>query len=539
MKFFNTLLPVLGSIALTGCATINNPEGGPQDLTPPTLLSSNPADQQLNVSTNTITLEFDEPVQQNNLNKELLITPNLDNKFQVRTDENQLQLVFDKPLQDSTTYILNFGKGIQDITEKNVAQGIKLAFSTGSYIDSSRVSGTVVKLLTNEPLQDAVVAMYPANDTLSIRKNKPYYQSRTNATGEFSFNNVREGKYRIYALQDQNNNSLYDNEKELIAYKKDPITVTPQEQQVILKVVKIDSKKPILLKREKFADRITGTYSEGIEELVVKSLGAGKDTLGYKMSTDGRTVDLFKTQNLAGGKTLFAAIDSSGNSSLDTVDVVFGQNFPQTVSGARIKVGNNTSGTSYSPGQQVRVELQTPVRITGANPITIVSDSVKQLDLKYPEQVKLDRTGTELIFAVPKLKPRTAPYKIRLDSTQIIPLQGSQLRLPTLEIQVAEATGTGSISGNVNTAYKSFTVQLLNNKNIVVAEVKNKKKYRFNNVIPGDYKLRVLIDENNNGKWDRPDPNFKQEPDKVFFYSQPLNVRANWEMEDVNLDIQE
>ena len=128
MKIFNTAIQVFGLALLTGCASINNPEGGPKDETPPKLVSSNPKDQQLNVKTNIITLDFDEEVQQNNLTKELLITPNLENKFKVRSDNNQLQLVFDKPLQDSTTYIFNFRKGIQDITEKNVAQDLKLAF---------------------------------------------------------------------------------------------------------------------------------------------------------------------------------------------------------------------------------------------------------------------------------------------------------------------------------------------------------------------------------------------------------------------------
>src|SRR5690606_27675042 len=123
----------------------------------------------LNVSTNTITLVFDEEVQQNNLNRELLITPNLENRYRVKNNQNELQLIFEKPLQDSTTYILNFRKGIQDITEKNVAEGLKLAFSTGSFIDSSRVSGTVVNMLTAEPMKETIVALYPANDTLSIR----------------------------------------------------------------------------------------------------------------------------------------------------------------------------------------------------------------------------------------------------------------------------------------------------------------------------------------------------------------------------------
>lgn len=539
MKFFNNMFPVLGLFAISGCATINNPEGGPQDKTPPTLLSSTPADQELNVTTNTITLDFDEEIQQNNLNRELQITPNLDNKFRVRTDENQLQIIFEEPLQNSTTYILNFGEGIQDITEKNTAEGLKLAFSTGSYIDSSRVSGTVVHMLTNEPLNEGIVALYPAMDTLSIRKNKPYYQAKTNAAGEYSFTNVKEGAYRIYALQDLNNNSIYDNENEAVAYKQEPILVTPQEQQVTLQLVKIDTKKPILIKRDRFADRLAGTYSEGIENISIGRAGNSNDTLTYKMRTDGRTVDLFKTQKFEGGNVIFSAADSSGNSSIDTVQVAFGQNFPQIIAGAQFKVTNNRNNTTYSPGQLIIVELQTPVSITGTTPVSIASDSATSVALNFPEQVTVDPTGTELSFAVPKLNARAEPYTIELDSTQIIPLTGPRLRLPDLQFQIAEGTGTGSVSGSINTSNESFIIQLLNSENRVVAETRNMKSFTFRNREPGDYRIRVVIDENNNGEWDGPDAAFTREPEKVYFSTQPITIRADWEIEDINVEIKE
>lgn len=539
MKFFNTVFPVLGLFVMSGCATINNPEGGPQDKTPPTLLSSNPADQQLNVSTNTITLDFSEEIQQNNLNRELQITPNLDNKFRIRTDENQLQIIFDNPLADSTTYILNFGEGIQDITEKNTAAGLKLAFSTGSYIDSSRVSGTVVNMLTNEPLNEGIVALYPAKDTLSIRKNKPYYQAKTNAAGEYNFTNIKEGAYRIYAVQDQNNNSLYDNENEAIAYKQEPIQVTPQEQQVALQTIKIDTKKLILIKRDRYADRLTGTYSEGIENFSVRKIGDNNDTLSYKISLDGRTVDLFKTQEFAGGQTILSAIDSSGNSSVDTVQVEFGQNFPQIIAGARFKVTNSRNSTTYSPGQPLTLELQTPVRISGTTPVSIASDSATSVALKFPEQINLDQTATELSFAIPKLNARTEPYTIILDSTQIIPLTGPRLTLPDLQFQIAEGTGTGSVSGQIVTNNESFIVQLLNSENRVVAETRNTKNFTFRSREPGDYRLRILVDENNNGKWDGPDATFIREPEMVYFSTQPITIRADWEIEDINVEIKE
>ncbi|WP_460880240.1 Ig-like domain-containing domain [Pontibacter rugosus] len=130
MKLLNKIIAAGLLTGLAACATQNPPDGGPKDETPPKLISSNPKDQELNVDTRTITLTFDEEVQQNNLTKELLITPNINNRYKVISKRNELSLEFEKPLQDSTTYTLNFRQGITDITEKNKAQGLRLSFST-------------------------------------------------------------------------------------------------------------------------------------------------------------------------------------------------------------------------------------------------------------------------------------------------------------------------------------------------------------------------------------------------------------------------
>lgn len=539
MKLFNKVFPVTALALMTGCASVSSPEGGPKDVAAPTLESSNPKDQQLNVSTNTVTLLFDEEVQQNNLNRELLITPNLENRYRVKSNRNELQLIFEKPLQDSTTYILNFRKGIQDITEKNIAEGLQLAFSTGSFIDSSRVSGTVVNILTAEPMKETIVALYPANDTLSIRKNKPYYQSETNASGEFTFTNIREGAYRIYALQDQNNNSIYDNENERIAYLHTPIKITPEQQQVTLQMTRIDTKPPVLLQRERYADRFSGTYSEGVQSANIRNAAKPNDTLTYKMEPDGKTIQLFKTKNFTGGRALFAAVDSSGNTSLDTIQVEFTTRYPQNIRGAQLKVLNNRDNTNYRPGQTLTIEFQTPVRVSGASPVTIATDSITRTALKYPGELRLDKTATEISFTVPKLETRTSPYTIVLDSSQIIPLEGPALSLPELQFQISETGGTGSVTGKVITKHKSFVVQLLNSNNKVVDEVANRSSYSFKNKEPGDYRIRILIDENNNGRWDGPDPKFEKNPERVYFHPKPISIRANWMVEDENIEVKE
>lgn len=537
MTLRQILLTMATIVAVTACATINTPEGGERDLVPPKLIRSTPEDQQLNVKTKTITLVFDEEVQPNNLTRELLITPNTQNKYTVKPNKEELTLEFEKQLQDSTTFTFNFRKGIQDITEKNVAKALKLAFSTGSFIDSSSVSGTVVELLTQISENEAIVALYPTNDTLSIRKNRPYYQTQTDSAGTFSLENIKEGEYRIYAIVDKNNNSYYDNENEKIAYLDTTIYVSAKEQTVKLQTIKVDTKKPILMQRETFADRFRANYNEGIQRFEAKLPNDNSDSLVHKIKVDGKAVDLFKTANFNGGKAILSAVDSAGNMSIDTIEINFQGKIAQQIKGAQLKVINNRNTSGYRPGQRVTIELQTPVSITGPSPISLLADTVTIATLKYPEDLSLDRTATELSFLLPGLENQNKNLNLALDSTAIVPIEGDPLQFPVLSLPLAENKGTGTITGNVTSDYTNFTIQLLNKDFKPVQEIINgKSKFEFKNVEPETYRIRVLVDENNDDTWYPGDPNLEKEPEKVYMFPETIQVRANWVREDINLE---
>lgn len=534
MKLVNSIFIVASLYTLASCASINNPEGGPKDEDAPELLSSNPKPQELNVSTRTITLDFNEEVQPNNLQKELLITPFTENKYQVRMNKTRLELVFEEPFEENTTYTFNFRKGIQDITEKNIAEGLGLTFSTGSFIDSSRVSGQVVRLLTQEPEKEAVVALYPTNDTLSIRKSRPYYQTQADANGEFAFENIKDGEYRTYALTDKNNNSLYDNEEEWIAYKAEPIQVTSKEQDVLLYTVRIDTKRPLLQRRERYTDRFVANYNEGLERFKATPADSPKDTLIHKISPDGKIVDIFGDNRFAGGRAILTALDSAANRTVDTVQIAFEGKRAQRVSGARLVPNGNGTGNAntIAEGQLVTIELETPVKIQTKEPVRLLADSTEVVRLSYPDQVKLDRSATEISFTIPRWKNATREATIVLDSAGIVPVQGDQFSKPAIQVTIAEARGAGSLRGAVKTEQKNYIVQLVDDQYKVRDQVRNTRTYNFRNITPGTYFIRVILDANNNGKWDGGDPELVKEPEQVYIHDKALEIRANWDMEE-------
>ena len=132
---------------IVGCANISTPQGGPEDETPPVLLSSVPEQGQTNYQGQSIFLTFDEWVNTKNIETDIIITPRVTGSFKTRVKKNTVELSFFEPFRENTTYSVGFGSTIQDITNNNPAQNLNLSFSTGAYIDSLTISGNVKTLL--------------------------------------------------------------------------------------------------------------------------------------------------------------------------------------------------------------------------------------------------------------------------------------------------------------------------------------------------------------------------------------------------------
>ena len=224
-SILKSVVLITGCRLLIGCAQFVPPTGGKKDETQPKLISSIPKSEQKNFKEKTISLEFDELVDVTSLRQELLIIPEAEGTFDIKSKSNTVILKFDKAFKDSTTYTLNFRKGIKDLNERNESRNLKLVFSTGNFIDSLKVGGNVKGLLTNQPILDAHVALYKLQDSLELKKTKPDYFIKTDSSGNYQFENIKSGKYRIYAFMDKNSNLKYDTKTEAIGFRNDTINL--------------------------------------------------------------------------------------------------------------------------------------------------------------------------------------------------------------------------------------------------------------------------------------------------------------------------
>lgn len=528
----NRLLATFSIAFLSGCAAVNAPEGGPRDVKNPLLVSTTPKNGATNFSGKTITLEFDEDIRPKDINKELIITPNTGATYNVRNDRTNLILEFNKPLEENTTYFMNFRKGIEDITEGNKAPEVTLTFSTGDFLDTAGVSGRVEDYLTQLPESNVTVALYPEKDTADIRSKMPYYFTRTNADGSFQVRNIKAGNYRIYAHNDRNTNEIYDQETEKIGYLTTVVTATPKADSVIIKTVTLDTRKPFVLKTEQNLDQNTLVYNEGIEKITFKGTEAKAPERKLLTTRDesGKRITLYPDGGKLPENLIAFSIDSSGNAGVDTVKLALA-NKPAIPAKLSFKVAKS----EVVPGEpnQIRIQFPVPVKVIGKGPFTIIEDTTKSIIPRYPEDYKMNASNTEISLTYRPGALKTA--ELVLDTTQLLAINGKPFQKQKIPFALSRKSTTGKISGTVKTSFKNYWVELLDEKSKVIRKDLNLKRLDYPNLEPGNYSLRVKIDENNDGKWSKGDKSLKTAPEKIYIYPKPVNVRANWEIEDIDL----
>jgi hypothetical protein len=202
--------------------------GGPRDEDPPVLLEINPENESLNIKPQKITLTFDEYIKLDNANKNIIITPRINkDELIISALKNSVIIELNQELEDSTTYVFNFQKSIQDLSEGNSAENLKLVFSTGPTIDSLTFSGktNIYYPDSRAPYEDIIVGLYPSNDTTDVFTAPPYYLTQADSVGNFKITNIKSGDYRAYAWKDDNNSLKAEFKSESFDFLPDTITI--------------------------------------------------------------------------------------------------------------------------------------------------------------------------------------------------------------------------------------------------------------------------------------------------------------------------
>ena len=523
MKFLNLVKFVACIyivVYISSCASVRTPTGGDKDAIPPTLINTIPKHTSTNFIGTKIVLEFDEAVQVNNIQKELIITPKVINPYTAIAKYNKVTITFEKPFNPNTTYTLNFRKAIGDLNENNQPQNLKLVFSTGPEIDSVKFQVSVTDQYTGKPLPKGIATLYEVSDTLDPRKQNPYYFTAIeNGLGQFEY--LKEGTYTILVITDNNDNQLYDSYAgERLGFIEKPIVI-PRDSISNFKLTKEESEPIKIIDKTKYLNSYTLEFNKTPVKL---SSNLSKDyycILEQKKWTVYRPINS-KADSL---ETIITTADSANNISTDTVKLFFnGKKANPRIQEPLYKSINNAS---------LKLKPRESLTLT-------IKDSVINLN-KEGFLVKYDTNKYEVI--IPTLKGRELTFPLKGAKKASLVLKGNSIKTilndtnktDTLKIGYVTAEELGSITYKLKQKPNvQFVVQLLNENDKLVAELKDKETGTFYNLEPGNYKIRYYLDKDKNGIPTIGNFKKQQEAEEIYTYTELIPVKANWEITDIS-----
>jgi len=528
-KMLGFLFVAFTVLALWQCAKRGSPSGGPKDITPPKLVRAEPENFTINFKSEKIRLYFDELIKLEDVQNQLVVSPPFKNPATITPmggPSKYIEVVINDTLRENTTYTINFGQSIVDNNEGNPNSFLTYVFSTGDYLDSLTLNGAVKDAINRKADEFISVMLYEIDSAYTdstIYKEPPLYISNTgDSLPFFELKNLKGGKYALFGLKDVNKNNMFNQAQDKIGFIEDTITL-PTDSIYVLNLFQEElnykPSVPSLTAKNKIIFGYQGDYRDmEIETLTlmpdsVKSTilkERDKDTLNYWFTPTDLDSIIFTVKN-------------DEVEVLDTFTVKM-RDLPMD----SLKLSTSVSG-KFNFEDTFSVLANTPIASLDTSQVSLmVSDTIPA---NY--SFELDTLNNKVDFdfeAEPNQK-----YSFSFLPGAITDFFGIQNDTLDYNLSTGGLSDYGNLTmilgGEVN---YPVIVQLTNEKGVVQREISaaEPQSFEFNNLSPGNYIARVVLDKNGNGQWDTGNFLEKRQPEEISYYPGAIEIRANWIKEE-------
>ena len=511
-------------LAMTSCAKRGSITGGLKDTLAPVLKMSFPKNFSTNFKGTEIKLTFDEFIKLKDLKKQLIISPPLKNEPMIlpTSVSKFITIKINDTLQPDTTYSFNFGQSIEDNNEGNPYSQFKYVFSTGAYIDSLTLSGSVKDAYDKEVESFVSVMLYDVNDTFKdsvvYNENPRYVTNTLDSLKTFKLENLKAGKYLLVAMKDYNSNNKFNPKKDKIGFKKQFVTIptdSVQEIKIFKEVLPYKAYKPIQVS----GNRLILPY-EGEANDVKITLKNGSEVLPSIITKFPKKDSLQVWYKPLKVDSLAIAVTN------DKYKADF--NFKiKTQKKDSINITAVQSG-ALNFREQFTLESATPLIKFDNSKIKLINkDSVS-----VAFTTKYDDFNQQLFFDFKAAPSENYTFKIMPGAFRDYLEQPNDTLI--FKLSTRNLSDYGNLAVNLQNV-KNFPVivELTNEKGDVLATeyTESSSKVEFNLVEPSLFWLRIIYDDNKNKKWDSGNYLEKRQAEEVVYFSKAIDVRANWDVE--------
>jgi hypothetical protein len=526
------------------CAKIGSPTGGPKDIAAPVVKSSFPESGSVNFNQTYFDIKFNEYVQLNNIQQNLIVSPPFSEKPKVRIKGKGIHVVLPEEPMKNTTYSFSFLDAISDITEKNAAQSLVYAFSTGSKIDSLRISGHLEDAFTTENVSGAYVLLYRNDNDTAFRLHEPDYLTMSNKKGDFKFFYIAPGKYQLYALNDANYSYTFDQPDEPIAFLDSMIVPSVEMSFDTLDSLSVNKYYPKDISLKLFSElnknQFIGSSVRSSSHLLEVFFKEQNDSLVSWSSPDFTKDDILleKSEN---NDTLRFWINSSSISERDSLKLDINYYSKQDTIGwvndtlifdfgkdmnDELEISTNIVSQKLHQFDSLKLELNSLIKDVAVDKITlwhIVNDSTENLLDAKVENIR-DRK-----FSVNSTLNEGETYRLMLDSAAVVDVLNRANDSINFKFEYRKLSTYSELKLHITTDISSVFCELMQGDILI-----RKKRLDASGVIgfkylePGNYQLRMVEDINDNLLWDTGNLEQRKQPEKIWYYPEDVELRANW-----------
>lgn len=518
------IIILLGSCAQQGILT-----GGDKDMAAPIVDTNKfetPINGTVNFTAQRIEIPFNEFITLQDVKKQVIITPFLSINPEIYVKGKKVIVDFKSNLEPNTTYIINFGDAIRDITEGNILKNYKYVFSTGAFLDSLKYNAFVYDAYTKKPVSDALVMLYKNLDDSVVKKQKPIYFAKTNSSGSCTIENIANAEYKVFVLLDENNNYLFDQLDEKIGFKSqtlkfsnDTLSLTKDTLGVFLN---FPSKKSIL----------SSSYKNGKITLALNipfTTFANEDSLIrlFKDIVLNKKININSTRDTL---TFWLIHEQIKTQDVELKIGEYGIAKLKILPLDEKKQLNYTTNAlnNLKPNENLVIKFDEPIDKFDTTKIKLFFEdksipySIKQLNSQEIEIMAQWKEDESYDFrALPKAF--TSVYKTENDSLHFIFDQLNAQKFGSIDL---------TIEGKAIEQNENYIVQLLQNNKVVYQTQINQnsaKSVFVKNLAPNKYSYCIIFDSNKNGIWDTGNYFSHQQPERIEYYSELIDIRKGWD----------
>lgn len=529
------------ALSLTHCANPISPTGGPRDERAPRIDSvKSTANLQTKFNQNFFELTFDEWVVLKDVREQVIVSPPLDFELTLKKKTVLFEVKEGDSLRANTTYTVNFGEAVQDLTEGNPAEDLRFVFSTGDVLDSLSIEGQLFDIITREPVEDAYFMLYDNVADSVVRTQRPYYFGQTNEEGRFTIQNLRGGTFKGFALVSSGiSGYTYNGTGEQIGFPDSFLVVEPGNV--------LDVRIPMFIEEKELRFFNADSENFGLVKLLFNQPPPDAielvlpDSVGFdylQKEVVGDTLLLWYNTDWERPWQMLIKQDTILN---DTVNIPGLDKEAFLNQSLLQRSGSGRDGTTgLAPQESMEIEWNYPLQSVAVDRIQLLRDSIALNTFSIVLDTvssQLSREGELRKMQIRAPLQQDSMYRLLLLPGAINDVYGNT-NLDTIDANYK--VGNLEDFGNIRVKFTDLdsTIQYLGelrqgNVLLDTFYIDKVSSFQYEKQIlqPRKYTVRLIEDLNGNRKWDTGSYDLKRQPESI--YTKELEqLRANWDQEE-------